>query len=590
VASSAGPEASLGVVSAPEAPTLQDRLYPALEETLREVRGLALPGSGVPAAGCGRRIPKHCKGHDGAFWGRSHCNERSCPRCYERWASLEARTASLRVSWGAKYWQTRRACVLSRKTGPSPLDPIWLSKRLLIGHFVVSMPSDFGLWIRHWSPEKARALAYQIAQKHHVCGGAVVFHPWRRDDDLKEYVPDGYWHFHIIGIHFMPTTPGGSDVGPDGSMIVFKHIKDDEYQNYGGMRSQRGMSRLIQYQLTHAGLREGSHALTYFGLLAYNRLPAEMIHSAYPKALEDDSKTNPKVPATCPVCGPSDVEPCTYVAFAGREGLVNIQVHPEPEYEPTPELLNEAEKNLEEKFQNLYDTEPVPAARHALTKERQRERAKLAQRELELCNLKNPLVAMWVWLTGILENGSVLREDLKSETPELLARVVERNLMTGRLASTLGGRLYLKHEYDLDDALRDLKDIVQHGEPKAGRDWRLERLLEKNPDKVNPIMTDHGFVFDEVPWPEHIPKTVEKVPASCCVCGAPVGEFVLDQDDDGNMGLSLPNVWCDECKQKSLLERGLVEAPPTGPGVLCVDSEDPADRWRPSSPFSGGLE
>jgi hypothetical protein len=84
--------------------------------------------------------------------------------------------------------------------------------------------------------------------------------------------------------------------------------------------------------------------------------------------------------------------------------------------------------------------------------------------------------------------------------------------------------------------------------------------------------------------------SVKRVPASCCVCGAPVGEFVLDQDDDGNMGLSLPNLWCDECKHKSLVERGLIEAPLEDPGVPCVDSEDRADHWRSSSPFSGGLE
>jgi hypothetical protein len=408
-----------------------------------------------------------------------------------------------------------------------------------------------------------------------------------------EYVPDGYWHFHIIGIHFVPTTPGGDDIGPDGRVIVFKHIRDDEYGNFGGLRSGLAISRVIQYQLTHAGLIEGSQALTYFGLLHFSKVPKETVHASYPEALDDDSKTNPDAPAVCPACGSADVEPCSYDVFAGREGMLHIHAHPEPEYEPSPEVVASADRGLEESFQNRYDNEPDPEERHKLTKERQHERARLAARELEFFNIKDPLVAMWVWLAGLLETGSVLRVDLVPESPEVLDRVIELNLRTGRLGTTLGGRLYLKHEYDLDDALRDLKDLVQRGEPKDGRDWRLERLLEQHPDIVNRIMTDHGFVFDESPWPEHIPKLVKKVPALCCVCGAAIGEFVVDPDPDAYVG-ALPNIWCDSCKQRSLLERGLIESPasllPDDQDAACEDSEDRADRWRSSGPFSGGLE
>jgi len=560
---------------------------------------LALPGSGVPTDRCGERIPKHCKTHEGEFWGRSHCNERQCPNCYERWAAKEADTASLRIAWRVKYWQDRRFAILERKNAASPLAPLWMSKKALVGHFVVSMPDNLSLWIHAWSPEKALAMVYATCRRHRVCGGIVIFHPWRRDEDF-EYAPDGYWHFHVIGLHFIPTSPGGSDFAPDGSPIVFKHIRDDEYQNFGGLRSGTAIARLIQYQLTHAGLRKGRQALTYFGLLHHSKVPKEKVQTIYPECLKEDSKTNPKVDPICPVDGSREVENClqTLVDYGSTHkdpkdvhfvGIHDEYIHPDPAYQPSPEYVAAAEVELEEKFQNLYDNEPDPAARHKLTKERQRERAKLAQRELELFNIKNPLVAMWVWLRGVLENGFVLRADLNSETPELLDRVVELNLKTGRLASTLGGRLYLKHEYELDDALRDLRELVLHDEPNDGRDWRLERLLEKNPDKVNPIMTDRGFVFDEVPWPEHIPKTVEKVPALCYVCGVTIGNFVVDPDEDD--GSSLPNVWCEKCKQKSLIERGVVEPPREDPGAPCVEAEDcRADRWRSSSPFSGGLE
>jgi len=475
-----------------------------------------LPGGGQPAEGCGNRIPKHCRNHDGEFWGRSHCNERGCPKCFERWASIEGRAASLRVSWGAKFWQDQRAVILERRAGSSPLDPSWLSKKLLIGHFVISMSSEQGLWVHDWSPDVARALAFEIARRHHVCGGLVIFHPWRRDDDGADYVPDGYWHFHVIGIHFMPTSPGGSDVGPDGRTILFKHILDDEYGNYGGLRSGRAIARLIQYQLSHAGLREGHHALTYFGLLALNKLPAQAVESTYPESLLDSSKTNPAAPLQCPVCGSVDTEPCYETDLARTPSLtipdcsdfpsynpdrklmvLKVPVHPEPDYEPSPEIVDQAELELEEKFQNLYDTEPLPAARHELTKERQRERAKLAQQELELFNMGNPLVAIWTWLKAALSEGSIPRDRLNAEDPALLDKCIELNLATGRLGITPGDRLYLKHEYDLDDALLDVRTVVLSDEPVDGRDWRLERLLKANPSEDNPILSDTGFVFGD---------------------------------------------------------------------------------------------
>jgi len=478
----------------------------ALESTVEKSEPLALPGSGAPAEGCGAQIPKFCKTHNEAFWGRSHCNERGCPRCYERWAAKEAERASLRVAWGSKYWQDRRGVLLERKNAGSPLDPRWLSKKALLGHFVVSMSAEQGLWVHAWSVEKALAMVYEICRRHRVCGGVVVFHDRRHDDDSPELVPDGYWHFHVVGLHFMATTPGGSDIGPDGRIIIFKHVEDKEYGNYGGLRSGRAISRLIQYQLTHAGLRDGRQSLTYFGLLHFSKVPQEVVQSTYPEALEDDSKTNPEVPAICPVCGSTEIEPCYQLDFTqmptltvptiyepnDRE-LVKLQVHPEPEYASSPDLVVQAEQVLEEKFQNLYDNEPEPARRHDLTKERQRERAKLAQRELEFFNLRNPLVELWVWLRNLLENGPVDRENLDCKDRVLLDRAIELNLSTNRLGLTPGGWLYLVHDYDLDDALREVRSIVQTGEPTDGTDWRLIRLL--TPAGENPIMTDLGFVF-----------------------------------------------------------------------------------------------
>jgi hypothetical protein len=175
--------------------------------------------------------------------------------------------------------------------------------------------------------------------------------------------------------------------------------------------------------------------------------------------------------------------------------VLKVPVHPEPDYDPTPAVVDQAEVELEEKFQNLYDNEPLLAARHELTKERQRERAKLAQQELELFNMGNPLVAIWAWLKAVLSEGSVPRDYLNAENPALLDKCIELNLATGRLGITPGDRVYLKHDYDLDDALRDVRTLVLNGELDDGRDWRLERLLKANPSEGTLVLSDIAFVF-----------------------------------------------------------------------------------------------
>lgn len=386
---------------------------------------------------------------------------------------MEASRAALRIAWGAKYLQSRRA-----------------DARVRLVHCVVSVHADAGDY------ETCRAMAYRISRLHGLDGGACIFHPWREDSDTKEYAPDGYWHYHIVGINFGNISPGGTDFLEDGRRIIFRHIRDDEYGDFGGLRSGRGIERLLQYLLTHAGLADGAHAITYFGSLAYNKLPRAEVHQVFPEALDEHSRTNPRVPVQCPLDGSRNTEPCEQM-----DGWMLMPVHAPPEYEPSPEAIAKARRSLEEEYEFRYQCAGTREERHALTEERQRERAKLAQEETELFNLRHPLVAIWRWLKAVLSEGSVPINYLEADDQELLWRCIDLNLASGRLGMTKGERLYLIREYGLDDALSEVRSIVFSGESKDGHDWRLERLIAKNPPRDNPIMTDTGFVFGELYHP-----------------------------------------------------------------------------------------
>jgi len=399
-------------------------------------------------------------------------------------------------------------------------------------HVLVSQTDKIG------NERKARQIAYQVCKRHSIEGGAAIFHPWRREEDSLEFVPDGYWHHHIVGNNFEDVKPGGplgelriqvDEVMRDPARyfnalgefleerfiddwrpwcsFVFKVMDDDEYGDYRGLRSQRAIERLLQYLLTHAGLAEGQHALTYFGSLAYNRLPESEISRSYPESLKDGSKTNPRKPQICPACGSAETSACTESHFIndGRGGgLVEVQMHPEPEYASSAEFFVNAERELEEDFEYRYQIAHERRERRALIKERQHARADLAGRETELFNARNPLVEAWIWLKTRLKHA---REDGNQVTvtvlydlfanADVLTTVLRLNRETRRIEVSPRGIVTLQREITLDWALDELHAVVTSREPMDGTDWRLERLLRANPLRVNPIMTDHGFVFDD---------------------------------------------------------------------------------------------
>jgi len=234
----------------------------------------ALPGHGVAGPGCGGRVQhRSCLSCGRQFWVKRSCMMRECPECSEKWAFREARFAAWRIWTGSK-----RRC---RELGWA-----WSACRVL--HVVVSIPD------RGQGLDAARSSAYDVARRHRLDGGMGVFHPFRVDDD-GVYRLDGTVHFHMVVLAHGDVPQGGTD-----GDVVFKVLRDAEHGDFRGFRGPVGIRRCLVYLLSHAGVLEGRHAVTWWGSMSHRLLPVKVLQQLYPDAW-DELNAIPDV--RCPSCG-----------------------------------------------------------------------------------------------------------------------------------------------------------------------------------------------------------------------------------------------------------------------------------------------
>jgi hypothetical protein len=190
---------------------------------------------------------------------------RECPDCYEKWAFREGNKASLRMWAGSK---TRCR------------DMMWSWHDCRVLHAVVSLPD------RGQGLEAARNEAYDVARRHNLDGGLAIPHPFDKP---------GYLKFHMSAFAHGDVLPGGTD-----GDVFFKVIIDKEYGDYRGIRSPVGIRRCLMYLLSHCGIYEGRHALTWWGSLSYNRFPTKRLRKLYPEAWR---ALETLLEVRCPRCG-----------------------------------------------------------------------------------------------------------------------------------------------------------------------------------------------------------------------------------------------------------------------------------------------
>lgn len=187
------------------------------------------------------------------------CKRAECPVCYESWAGKESEKIVYRL----------KGCMGIGR----------------VIHVVVSPPKR--LWEMPYP--KLRAKVYAVSKKSGIIGGSCIFHPFRENEFTKKWHFSP--HFHILGFGWVRGTKAG-------------YIKHGFVVKNVGIRKTVFGTAL--YQLSHAGIHDKYHTITWFGKVSYNNL------HVLPMVKE---------PQVCPICG-SKLRPLWYF---GKEDLIEVE-------------------------------------------------------------------------------------------------------------------------------------------------------------------------------------------------------------------------------------------------------------------------
>ncbi len=210
-------------------------------------RPYGMVASGIPTQRCGSWKWFGCsvgavvraEGCEPSYYAEGHpysCNRPACPACFFRWAFRLAMKSERRA---VEYLE-----LINRK----------VSKR---HHF----------WLLHvvFEGTKNRSKVIAAAKAVGIKGGSLIFHPWRWDRFTSKWRLSPHWH--VLGYGWID----GMKVREiyQKKRILIHAIKPSE---------KRSWFDTIKYELKHCESKQGHHALTYFGEMAYNKFatpPAE---------------------------------------------------------------------------------------------------------------------------------------------------------------------------------------------------------------------------------------------------------------------------------------------------------------------------
>jgi len=228
-----------------------------------------LPGTELKKETCGLWVTKGCDN----VWGhpenkkfirhsKRSCFRSKCEYCWlEKWLARESHRATQRIENYIevfKHLQFARSPKFQRKY----LNPI---------HVIVS-PS----WKdKFMSFDKLKEKARNLINQAGIEGGLMIYHPFSLDKKSGQWVVRP--HFHIVGFGWVVNTKKISD--EDGWVIKNKGLRDSLHST-------------IYYQLSHSGVSDDVHSITWFGSLGYRAKYADRFK------VEEEDETD-----FCDYCG-----------------------------------------------------------------------------------------------------------------------------------------------------------------------------------------------------------------------------------------------------------------------------------------------
>jgi len=208
-----------------------------------------LPGTTEKREDCGTWLSKGCfnisahpeyKAH--VIHTKRSCFRSSCEYCWlEKWLSRESSRATRRIEKYTETWkrinQQYEKCHIFEPR--KYLKPI---------HVIVS-PSWKDKFMRY---DLLKKKCRKMLDRAGVQGGLMIYHPFGLNRDTGEWVTRP--HFHVVGFGWVVNTKKISD--EDGWVIKNKGVRDSLHST-------------VYYQLSHAGVSNDIHSITWFGVLGY---------------------------------------------------------------------------------------------------------------------------------------------------------------------------------------------------------------------------------------------------------------------------------------------------------------------------------
>jgi len=168
------------------------------------------------------------------------CFRSACEYCWmEKWLARESRRATLRIEKFVKVIKQ-----IDHKRFANPI------------HVIVS-PSWNDKFMRF---DLLKKKCREILANSGVKDGLLIYHPFKLDKKNMKWV--SMPHFHVIGFGWL--LDNNKNMNKDGWVIKNKGVRESLHST-------------IYYQLSHAGVADHIHSITWFGELGYRSKYAELI-------------------------------------------------------------------------------------------------------------------------------------------------------------------------------------------------------------------------------------------------------------------------------------------------------------------------